>query len=254
MLRGSHGCEPCGRWIIGAAHDLRLGARAAAVAVVALAVALLVIAATDEGAAWPLRLGMLSAIAPVAGALGALAVVRLAAARGEIRALAAIGVDPMRAALGAATGGAIVGALGPVMAALGAGDLGALFPRSGIARTWIADAGGMREPTLGVLVHADGSIALVPPSRAADTALHASAMPIALATLAALAIVAPLWIIAAEGTSPWRRAGVLGVTVVLAIGAFQAVAAGRAPPWILLVAPFVLFLDAARARYRARLR
>lgn len=217
-----------------------------------LAVALLVVVATDEGAAWSVRVGMLSAIAPVAGGLGAFATVRIAAARGELRALAAIGVDPVRATAGAAAGGVLSGVLGPLVAALGAADLGGLFPRAGDARTWIPDAGGMLEPTLGVRVAAGGVLSLVTPSRLADTTLPASAAPLAVAVLAALAVIAPLWIIAAEATSPWRRTAVLVAAAVLAIGGFQGVAAGRAPPMILVAAPLLLFLDAALARYRPR--
>ena len=94
------------------AHDRSLAARAAAIAAIALAVAMLVTVATDEGGPWARRVGMLAALAPAAGALGAALTIRLSAARGELRALAALGVDPARAGMGAAAGGALLGAPG----------------------------------------------------------------------------------------------------------------------------------------------
>ena len=42
------------------------------------------------------------------------------------------------------------------------------------------------------------------------------------------------------------------VALLLAIVAFQAVAAGRLPAAALIGAPLILFLDGAAARYRAR--
>jgi hypothetical protein len=238
--------------MLATAYDLRTAARAAGIAAIAAAVALIVIAATDEGGPWALRFGMLSALAPVAGTLGTLGAIRLAAARGELRALAALGADPLRAGAGAAAGGALVGVLGPAGAALGLGDLAALFPRPLAARRWLVDGDGLREPSLGIRVGAHGVLSIEAPQPAAGSTLAASALPLAVAMLAAAAIACPVWIAATEGGSPWRRAAVGGAAIVAAIGSFQAVAAGRAAPVVLLTAPLVLLIDALITRYRAR--
>jgi hypothetical protein len=232
------------------AYDRRLGARAAGIAALALAVALIVIAATDEGGPWSLRLGMLAALAPVAGALGTLGAARLAAARGEVRALAALGVTPGRAAAGAAVGGALVGVLGPVAASLGIGDLSALFPRPALARRWAVDGDGLRELSLGLRVGPHAAITISAPGASPAGALPGSAAAFAVAALAAAAVACPVWI--AAGGPSWRRAAAFAAAVVAAIGAFQAVAAGRLPPVVLLAAPALLLIDAAIARYRAR--
>jgi hypothetical protein len=236
---------------MGTAYDRRLGARAAGIAAIAVAVTLLVIVATDEGGPWALRLGMLAALAPVAGTLGTLGAARLAAARGEVRALAAIGVTPERAAAGAVTGGALVGVTGPAAAAIGIGDLAALFPRPALGRHRIADGDGLRELALGIRVGPHGAVTLGAPVASTAVALPGSATAFAIAALAAAAVVCPVWI-AAAGGPPLRRGAVFTAAVVAAIGAFQAVAAGRLPPAALTAAPLVLLIDVAAARYRAR--
>jgi hypothetical protein len=231
------------------AFDRRLGARAAAIAALGAAIALLVIAATDEGGPWRLRLGMLAALTPVAGALGTFAAVRLAAARGEMRALAAIGVDPLRAASGAAAAGAIAGALGPALLALGLGDPAALFPRIAAARRWITDGDGLVEKGLGIRVGPGGALGLGPVGEV--TAAPPGVLAAALA-LAAAGIAAPLWIAATEERSSGRRATVAATAGLATIASFQAIAAGRAPAAALAVGSLVLLIDAAASRYRAR--
>jgi hypothetical protein len=232
------------------AFDRRLAARAAGLAALALAVAALVIAATDEGGPWSLRLGMLSALAPVAGTMGTLAALSLSAARGELRALAAIGVAPGRASAGAVTGGVMVGLAGPTAAGIGLGDLAALFPRPPVAHRWIVDGDGLRELGLGVRVGARGALALDPPHPASAGALPPAAVLGAVVMLAAAALVCPAW---AAGQGPARRRAAVAVAAVaLSVGAFQGVAAGRLPAAALLAAPLLLLLDGAAARYGAR--
>lgn len=231
------------------AFDRLLGARAAGIAALAAALALLVVAATDEGGPWRLRLGMLAALAPAAGALGTLAAVRLASLRGEMRALAAIGADPLRAAAGAAGAGALVGAIGPALLALGIGDVAALFPRVAASRRWIADGDGLREIGLGIRVGPGGALTLGPAG--AEIAAPPGALSASL-SLGAAAIAAPLWIAATEGRSARRRAAPAAIAVVATIAAFQGIAAGRLPAVALGLGPLVLLIDAAASRYGAR--
>jgi hypothetical protein len=249
---------PCRRCLLdsaavrpGYAYDRSLCLRAAAVAALASLVTLLVVAATDAGEPWAARLGMTSALAPLSGALGTLAAVRLAAARGELRALQSLGVEPARSVLGAIAGGIAAGIAGPLAAAAGLADLAQLFPRPLAARSWITDdAGILHEITLGLRVGPGGALALEAP-RAVVAALPAGAAALAIVALALAAIVCPVWI-AAVGVSPVRRAGVGAAAVGAAIAAFQGVAAGRVPAALLVVAPLVLLSDATIARRSAR--
>lgn len=233
------------------AFDRRLGGRAAGLSAMAWLLGLLVTVATDEGGAFATRLGMMAALGPVAGMLGVLGAVRQADARGELRALAACGVEPLRAVMGAVFGGALVGLLGPLAAAFGLGDMTALFPRPPATRRWLPDGGGLLEARLGLRVGPHGLLALEAPSQAAPEALPSSATHAAAAVLAVSAVVCPLWVASAGGASPRRRVAVGALALSSALVGFQTVAAGRAPAMILAVAPIVLFLDAALTRYRA---
>jgi hypothetical protein len=220
------------------------------VGAVAAATALVVVAATDAGGPWSLRLGMTAALLPLCGALGTLAAVQVAAARGELRALAAIGSAPWRAVAGAALGGIAVGLVGPLLAGSGLADLAALFPREAAARSWIADDGGLLETTLGLRVAADGGLSLEAP-RSVAAGLPAGALGASLVALAVSALAVPVWV-AAGGGSRGRHAAVGGVAVGAAIVAFQGVAAGRLPAWALVTAPAALAVDGVLGLLSAR--
>lgn len=235
------------------AWDRRLSLRAASIAAVTAAAALLIIAATDDGAAWARRLGMWAALCPVAGALGAVAAVRLARSRGELRALEAIGAAPDRVVLGAVLGGVAIGLLGPVLAGSPLCDLAALFPRPALARVWVVDGEALRELTLGLRVGADGALQLAPGAIGAlEPPLPPGAARGAVAALAAAALTAPAW--AALRADGPRKPWIGGIAVVALIVAFQAVAAGRAHPAVLVLAPLIPLVDLAAARYRSRSR
>lgn len=237
------------------AWDRRLGARAAAIGGVAGVFALLVMAATDDGASWARRAAMWGAIAPALGALGTIAAAQVAEARGELRALSALGVAPLRARAGAMAGGALLGFVGCGVAASGQADLGALFPRAAAARVWVAEGeAAMREVTLGARVGPGGALELVGrPAEARGGRLSEGALPggargAVIATLAAASIACPLWIAAARSRRGTIVAGVFAVALLI-VG-FHAAAAGRAHPAWLLAAPLLLLADALR--YGAR--
>ena len=239
------------------AWDLRLALRAAALAGITALFTLLIIAATDEGAPFARRLGMAAALGPIAGAVGALGAIRIAAGRGELRALAAIGADPPRAARGAILGAVLIAAIGPALAASGLADLGGLFPRPAAAHVWIARDGGMTELTRGLRVEPGGVVARVAATAGEAPGLPAGAAAYTVIALAIAAVGVPLWTAAAAawgaGSTARLRVVVVGVlALLLAIVAFQAVAAGRLPAAALIGAPLILFLDGAAARYRAR--
>lgn len=234
-------------------YDRSLARRALAIAALTALLALVVIATTDEGATWAVRVGMLAALTPVAGALGALAALRLATARGEIRALAALGVDPARAARGAVLGGVLASALGPLLARSGLVDLAGLFPRPLRPNAWVAEGEAMRDLTSGLVLRPGGLLAYAPPalSSLAGRLPGAAPLPVTLTAvaLALAALAGPLW-----ATAPRRLTGrlLVGLPALLAtIAAFQGVAAGRFPETTLLIGPALLLVDGLSARYRA---
>jgi hypothetical protein len=233
------------------AYDRSLARRAAAIAGASTLVAGVVVAATDMGGPWSQRLGMTAALAPLCGAVGTLATLRIAAARGEVQALAAVGVEPARAVLGAVAGGSAVGLLGALVAASGLADLDPLFPRPPAARIWVAEGGALHELTLGLRAGAHGALAFEAP-RAAVAALPGGAATFTILALAVAALACPAWIAALPGATPARRALVAAVALLAAIVAFQGVAASRLPALTLVLAPLVLLGDAALARHLAR--
>jgi hypothetical protein len=226
--------------------DTCLALRAATVGGVVTLVALLIIASTDAGGTWPSRLAMAAALTAPCGAVGTLAAVRLAAAQGELRALAALGVDPARAVLGAALGGMAIGAAGFVLVSSSAADVGALFPHVA-THAWRADGAGMRELYLGVHV-GPGEVLAVDQRLAVVARLPGSITIFARAAIAAAALACPAWI-ASPGISLVRRCVVSSVAVTVGIFAFQAAAAGRVPSAALGLAPLLLLGDALAARY-----
>src|SRR4051794_23815483 len=87
--------------------DLRAFGRAFALAGLALAIAWLLTAATDEGGVpWGVRAGRTLPVAPACAALGAWIALLPARARGEVRALEALGRAPWQSGIAAGLGGA----------------------------------------------------------------------------------------------------------------------------------------------------
>jgi hypothetical protein len=217
------------------------------VGTVAAATTLVVVAATDAGGPWAQRLGMAAALAPICGALGTLAAVEVAAARGELLALAAVGVAPARAVAGAVLGGVAVGLSGPALVLARLADLAALFPREAAARHWLPDGDGLVETTLGLRVGADGGLTLLP-AATTPPAIPPAAAAFALLAIALAAVAVPAWAPLAR-TSARRSAVLGGLSAAAAVVAFQGVAAGRLPAWVLVAAPATLAIEAiARTR------
>ncbi len=143
-----------------------------------------------------------------------------------------------------------MGLSGTGVAGTGLADLEALFPREVAIRQWTVEGGGLREATLGLRIGAHGELMMEVP-RAVAGRLPAGATGFALAALVAAAVGCPAWV-AVAGGSVARRAAVGTVAVAVAIVAFQGVAAGRVPAWVLVVAPLVLMGDAVLTGARAR--
>lgn len=232
------------------AWDRSLARRASAFAGLGALLLLLIVATTDEGAPLRQRLGMVAALLPLAGALATGATIRLAAARGELRALAALGVDPVRLVRGAVVGGALVALLGAGLAASGVAELGGLFPRPTAVLRWQAEGQGMRELGQGLGLAPGGVLSRAAPMDPGVHALPPRVLPWTVWTIVLSALAGPLWT-GAPGLGPRRLAAGL-LAVLGAVVAFQAVAAARLPPAALLAAPLILLIDGALARYLAR--
>src|SRR5688572_22000577 len=99
------------------AYDSLLARRAAALGIALGVLVFLAMLGTDDAASTNAgRLGRLAGLSSLAGGGGAFLALAQARARGEARALSAIGLPPARTALGAVTGGAAVGLLGAALA------------------------------------------------------------------------------------------------------------------------------------------
>ena len=233
-------------WIT--AFDRRLGARALGIGGAIVALTLVVIASTDQGAPWAQRLGMAAALGPIAGAAGALGAARISAGRGELLGLVAIGVEPGRAVRGAVLGGVAIGALGALLAGSGLVDLTLLFPRPVEARAWAAEGASMVEPLLGVRVGPGGALSLSSATGSPLAGPSASAGFTALA-LGVAALGGPAWLATPRPGSFGARLSAGALALGAAIVTFQAVGAGRAPGAALLAGPLVLLIDHGVSRY-----
>ncbi|MDI1449168.1 hypothetical protein [Polyangium sp. 6x1] len=232
------------------AYDRNLARRAFGIAALVGAVVLLVVTATDEGGGFAQRAALCAALAPVAGGLGALAAARIARARGEARALEALGAEPSRVMRGAVLGGAIVAAIGPALVIAAVADLDPLFPRPAAPSVWIVEAdGGMRDAIRGTRLGPGGAleVAARAPEAPSGTPLGERRAAVGIA-LVILAFAAPLGATREGGSS--GRAAFAVLLVVAMIAAFQLAAAGRASAFVVCVPPLVLLAQALVPRYR----
>jgi hypothetical protein len=215
--------------------------------VIAMAIAamcLLVIAATDEESrTLGARLGRLAALAAASGGLGAFIASQQARARGELRALFALGVAPLKASLGAAVGGAIVGALGPLLVLMPSIDIAPLFPRLAMGPSGFRPVGpeAWLDAARGVLIRASGELG--PMSGAIAPTMTAVPAPrvAAAVSLAVAAVALPLW--GTADTSGLRRAVVAVAAALVGVVAFHLVAASRGPAWLLVLPPLLVLSD-----------
>jgi hypothetical protein len=128
-----------------APYDLRLAARTLALAGVALSVVALVEWITDErGVASPgtggSSIGLLPLV-PIAGAIAVLVTLAPASASGELRALAALGVSPLRVRLAPIVAASLLAIVaGGALLALRI-DVAPLFPTASVASDWRVETG-----------------------------------------------------------------------------------------------------------------
>jgi hypothetical protein len=149
---GGYGA-PVTRW------DMLVLLRAAAVALVALGIAWLVTAVTDEGGlSWGERAGRTLPVTPLCSAVGVWGALAPVRARGEGLALEALGRSPGQVALAAIAGGALVA----LVAALSVGtvrsvEVAGFFPTAAHANAWQWKDGGFVNASKGLRVAVDGA-------------------------------------------------------------------------------------------------
>lgn len=216
-------------------YDALTFGRTAVVAVAIGALAYTVMLATDGSMTTPReKMGLLSVLAPLVGATATLLTTGQASARGELRALAAIGTSPTRSCAGALACLALCGVIGASALMLGQAEVGMLFPRPGGA-DWVASSTGWILPDAGVRVGPAG------PTFADVTARHhefsTHRVPVA-AMVAWLTLALVDWV--RDEISGWERTSVAVGTGAVAITLFHLTAADRISAWGLLVVPLPL--------------
>jgi hypothetical protein len=207
------------------AFDRVLFRRSLALTVMAVVLALGVVLATDEAfSTWQMRVARMSAFAPALAGVGAGAALAHARARGELRALAALGVSPWRSGLGPMLVGWGVGLASIALLATPLAEASVLFPRVAQSQPWTWHDGLLVSAAHGVRVAADGHIELGAGSPASGAGFAASG---ALAVLAVgpLAAATPAWVTAPIGVI--GRCVILPATIALAVVVLHAVAAQR---------------------------
>lgn len=231
------------------AYDRVLFRRALGIGALAFSVVLLIVVTTDGGAGFEKRVALCAALCPVSGALGTFGASQVARARGEARALAALGVHPSRALLGAVIGGALLGFVGTSVVVSGVAELAPLFPRPVEASIWEPDsAGAMVERRRGLVLRPGGELEVreVLPARERDRSGADRRAAVSVALLC-LSIAAPLSSI--RPSVSFARLSFLVALLLLAIASFQLVAAGLLPAFGVCVSPLLLLANAFAARY-----
>ncbi|MGH7434125.1 MAG: hypothetical protein ACRENE_00455 [Polyangiaceae bacterium] len=244
--------------------DVMLFVRAAGMALLALAVALLVTAATDEGGvSWLGRAGRTLPLAPLCSALGAWVAIAPTLVRGEVVALQTLGRSPAQIGAAPVAGAALVAVL--VALAIAAGraiDLTGFFPMVTHPSAWQWRDGVFVDDGRGLEVLSDGAL------RAAEVVRQARGTPTipslgrasAAVAMACSGVAFPLLVAhavlgrRARDRSPDTRTRkwAFAASVAAAVGSvllFQAAAARLVPALAGCLPPLVLLAYAIR-KYR----
>jgi hypothetical protein len=232
--------------------DVAAALRAAALASGALILAWAITAATDEGGvSWGERAGRALPFAPVCAAVGAWLALAPGRARGEDRALAALGRSPWQRSAGAVVGGsAIAVACALAIAGAPAIDARGFFARVAEPTHWRFEAGTFvsdAAPMVAWRVSSAGE-----PARVETQGAPAAAAPAPFATVpphgrlwaglatALAGIALPMLAARARRRSAVRFALLAVMCAVLTALAFQASAVGRARPFVVALGPLLL--------------
>ncbi|HEX7662882.1 MAG TPA: hypothetical protein VF407_00145 [Polyangiaceae bacterium] len=229
--------------------DVRQARRAFAIAVLAFVVALLLSAASDEGGvAWTIRLTRALPIAPLAGALGVWLTLSSRRAKADALALEATGRSPKRNSAGAVVGGAgFALLLALVLASWSKLDISAIFPAFSASPRVAWNGEAFVDTEHGLRFAEDGSVALAPEAVTPALALGPSAGRERAAGSLALAFASVAFALLAAAIVRHlsvRAATSIGVVALATVFAFDAVASGRASPFVVVLPPAALSLFA----------
>ncbi len=231
------------------AYDRLLAVRTLLASLLLVLLAIGIVVATDEPlSTLQMRVARLSALAPAIVAIAIFVVLGQARARGELRALAALGEAPLRLGLGALCSGWAIGALTTLLLLSPLADVSALFPAVSTPAEWRFEAGRMIAPASGVSVAADGALELGLASAGdAGGAVSLHALSAALA-VGPLGVAAPLWAVTSSAWH-WRALAAAG-SLALVLVLLHAVAAGRVPSVVLVLAALPLVMELLSGHFR----
>jgi len=233
----------------------------------AVGVAYLVAAATDEGGiGWATRAGRTLPLTPACAAFGVWAALVPVRARGEARALQAIGRSPAQVVAAAVAGAATIAIVAAVaIAAVHRVDVAGFYPTATHTRTWEWRDHAFVDRTRGLRVAANGAperlvmdASTMPQGPVPPHGRLAAALAMALSGLALPVLVAHA-VIGRRTGSPrsFRRryertaiAVAAGFTVVASVLCFQAAAARLLPAMTGVLPPLALLAFGLR-RYRS---
>ncbi|MCL2448919.1 MAG: hypothetical protein FWD17_08230 [Polyangiaceae bacterium] len=248
--------------------------RAAVLALLALGLGWLLTAATDEGnVRWGERAGRTVPLAPLCAAIGVWGALAPVRARGEARALEALGRTRGQVGAAAVSGGAAVAvAAAAVVAGLGTVSLAGFYPTVTHARAWRWEGDAFVDRLHAVRVGADAMPQLLPQADDQAASLPTAIPPhgrAAAALVTALTGVALSMLLAQGLLSPSRRArsvrrrfalsalpggapvAATGAVVATTIVLFQAAAARLLPSLVAVVPAAALILFALRRYWAA---
>jgi hypothetical protein len=219
------------------AFDRRMAASTVALLAVATLGAALVVhlAEPAQTASAPGKVGVI-ALVPALAALASTASIGIARRRGELRALASIGVPPRRARAGALVVAALASVLSATAIVVGSGDVDAFFPANAPREIAVVGEHSLRVGAQIVTVHPSGAITARPAS--SDEAVlgrgvartPSEARPSLALALALLGIGWSLWASTPTARALWTIAVELALLTTATLGAFAGVGAARLSP------------------------
>lgn len=227
------------------AYDRALFRRTLLAQAVLFALTAATIVATDEATSTlAMRLARISALAPLVVAAGVLAVGGHARARGELRAIEALGVAPWTSLRGAEHAGAAVVAASLLVLVAPFTDATSLLPVVTTPIDWTVAIDGSRATAPGLVVFASGVIRTT--SSASATSLHHATTWAVVPCLAPIAMVVSGW--AATPMSAALRLSTGVLTTLLAVVGLHLVAAARVPAVLTALAALPMAVSLWRAR------
>ena len=213
------------------AFDRLLVRRTLAFTALLLVIAVGVTVSTDEPySTIRMRVARLCAFAPAISAIGAAITLAQSRSRGELRALEALGVAPLRMARGPMVTCWALGLATALLLVSPLADPRSLFPALAAPAHWVIDGGALFDPVSGVRVLPDGNLEL----GVAAPALGAAFVPsgfVALLVLAPLSLFLPPWTGARIGV--FARLAAASASLAAVVVLLHAAAASRVhPAWL----------------------